>query len=302
MPSLREKLAGKKTKLATAGQGPGPRPAGVNGFEDGVFLYVPISEIRPNPDQPRQYFDPNSLAELAESIKEKGVLQPVIVRRGEDGGVILVAGERRVRAARLAGLERIPAVVTRGNQAEIALIENLQREDLRPIEEAEALQRMIEEYGYTHEGLAKVLGKARSTVTETLSLCRLPESIKEECRGKDTYPRRLLVEIAKLETEEEMLEVFRQVKEGKLDSESVRKISRSRGRLRSSQGSEMVLILRKVRKRLEGLSLEELPDGQRVEVLEEIGRLREILDAILKDVGAPTSRSDVLHRPGPSDG
>ena len=300
MPSLRDKLADKKTKLATAGHGPEDRPAGVNGFEEGTFLYVPISEIRPNPDQPRQYFDPGSLAELAESIKEKGVLQPVIVRRGEDGGVILVAGERRVRAARMAGLDRIPAVVTRGNQAEIALIENLQREDLRPVEEAEALQRMIEEYGYTHEGLARVLGKARSTVTETLSLCRLPESIKEECRGKDTYPRRLLVEIAKLDTEEEMLEVFRQVKEGKLDSESVRKISRSRGRRRSSQESEMVLVLRKMRRRLERLSLNGLPDGQKAEVLEEIGRLREILEAILRDVGAPTSRPDIPHSPAPT--
>ncbi len=295
MPSLRDKLADKRTKLATAGQGLEAGPVGLSGFEEGAFLYVPISEIRPNPDQPRQYFDPGSLAELAESIKEKGVLQPVIVRRCEDGGVILVAGERRVRAARMAGLDRIPAVVTRGNQAEIALIENLQREDLRPIEEAEALQRMVEDYGYTHDRLARVLGKARSTITETLSLCRLPESIKEECRGKDTYPRRLLVEIAKLETEEEMLEVFRQVKEGKLDSESVRNISRSRGRLRRSQGWEMVLMLRKARKRLERLSLKELPEGERGELLEEIVRLRQILEAVLNDVGAPTSPSDMVH-------
>lgn len=288
MPSMREKLAGKRTKLATAGKAPEDHPAALNRFQEGSFLYVPISEIKPNPDQPRQYFDPGSLAELAESIREKGVLQPIIVRKAEDGGVVLVAGERRVRAARLAGLERIPAVVTGGNQAEIALIENLQREDLKPIEEAEALQRMVEEYGYTHEELARVLGKARSTVTETLSLCRLPEGIKGECRGTDKYSRRLLVEIAKLETEEEMLEVFRQVKEGRLDSESVRRFSRGRRGKGKPEDEGLVVVLRRMRRKLESLSFDGVQGGQRAEVVDELRRLRGVLEVILANVGAPT--------------
>ena len=185
MPSIRKKLAGKKTKLAATQKKEADHPASLNNFTDGSFYQIEINLIEPDPNQPRQYFDPEALAELSESIKQKGVLQPVIIRRDKDGKIWLVARERRFRAAKMAGLEKIPAILTTGNPAEISLIENIQRENLNPIEEAQAMDRMVKEYKYTQEQLAQVIGKARTTITQTLSLNKLPDEIKTQCPRED---------------------------------------------------------------------------------------------------------------------
>jgi ParB family chromosome partitioning protein len=226
-----------------------------------------VGLISPNPYQPRKHFDPERLAELSESIKKKGVLQPVIIRKGDGGEVFLVAGERRLRAAKMAGLEKIPAILTKGNPAEIALIENLQRENLSPVEEAEALARMAEEFYYTQEQLAAVVGKARSTITETLSINKLPEAIKEECRRADIYPRRLLVEIAKQETPEEMTALFARVKEGGLKSDQVRTIARKQER---TERAPLIITLDKVSallKSLGKLELERLNQDEKIHLM-----------------------------------
>jgi len=280
MPSIREKLAEKRTKLAAPRGLVEEHPADPNHFPEGMLILVPVDEILPNPQQPRQYFDPDSLGELAESIKERGVLQPILVRRDEAGKIVLVAGERRLRAARMAGLERVPAVVTGGNEAEIALIENLQREDLKPVEEAEALWRMMKEHGYTHEQLARVIGKARTTVTETLSLVRLPEEIREECRRADSYPRRLLVEIAKLPSQEEMIRLFTRVRDGRLKSEGVRDITRAR-EVNTPGQSPLVRQVRGLIKRLERTRVERISEEERAELFRALRRLRGILEDLL---------------------
>lgn len=140
-----------------------------------------LTEIRPNSFQPRKTFDEEKLAELAASIKAHGVLQPVVVR-AVIGGFELVAGERRFRAAQMAGLSKIPAVVRELSDAEmmeLALIENLQREDLNPLEEAVAFQRLLQEFGLTQEELARHLGKSRSHIANTIRLLNLPESVQE---------------------------------------------------------------------------------------------------------------------------
>lgn len=141
---------------------------------------IPVSAVEPNPYQPRRSFDQENLRELAASIKEKGVLQPVTVR--EKGEIFeLVAGERRWRAAQVAGLSEIPAVVRELSDREvmeIALIENLQREDLNPIEEAEAYQVLMREFQLTQEEVAKAVGKGRPTVANRLRLLRLPEAVR----------------------------------------------------------------------------------------------------------------------------
>ena len=152
--SIRDKLAGKKSKLSQAAEPLADHPADLNDYPEGSFLRVAVDLVRPNPYQPRQHFDPEKLAELSQSIRRQGVLQPIVVRRDEAGQIFVVAGERRLRAAKMAGLEKIPAIVTKGHPAEIALIENLQREDLSPLEEAEALARMAAEFHYTQEQLA----------------------------------------------------------------------------------------------------------------------------------------------------
>lgn len=140
-----------------------------------------LNDIEPNKNQPRQYFDDDSLSELADSIRDHGVLQPLIVRPLSDGSYQLVAGERRWRASRLAGLTEVPVIVralTDSEVAVIALIENLQRENLNPIEEAEGISRLIEEYDFTQEQAAEKLGKSRSAVTNTLRLMALPERVR----------------------------------------------------------------------------------------------------------------------------
>ncbi len=228
MPSIRKKLAGKTSKLALPRERLEDHPADPREYREGEFCMVELGLINADPNQPRKYFDPESLAELSQSIGQKGVLQPIIIRRETNGGIYLVAGERRYRAAKMAGLEKIPAVLTRGNPMEIALIENLQRDNLRPVEEAEALGRMVEEYKYTHEQLSLVIGKARSTITEALSLNRLPEEIKEECRRADMYPRRLLIEVAKQKTSARMRSLFKKIKSAGLKSGQVRDITRNK--------------------------------------------------------------------------
>lgn len=143
---------------------------------------VPLDRIVPNRFQPRQQFETDELAQLAESITRNGVLQPILVRRKADGLFELIAGERRYRAAKLAGLKSIPAVVrnTSDEQAmELALVENLQREDLNPMEEARAYQRLTTEFGLTQEALAQKVGKDRSSVANSLRLLNLPNEIKE---------------------------------------------------------------------------------------------------------------------------
>lgn len=141
-----------------------------------------INEIIPNKEQPRKTFDEGSLAELAESIKQHGVLQPLLVRPLAEGGYQLVAGERRWRACRMAGLREVPVVIkelTDTETMEIAIIENLQREDLNPIEEAEGLQALIDKCGFTQEEIATSVGKSRPAIANSLRLLRLPPEVRE---------------------------------------------------------------------------------------------------------------------------
>ena len=144
-------------------------------------LYLDVDRIMPGKQQPRRVFHEESLKELAASIKEKGVLQPVIVSRTGDGAFNLIAGERRWRASILAGLKKIPAMiknVASKDSLEIALIENIQREDLNPIETAEAFNRLVKDFGLTQEDLAAKVGKERATVANYLRLLKLPDDIK----------------------------------------------------------------------------------------------------------------------------
>jgi ParB family transcriptional regulator, chromosome partitioning protein len=144
---------------------------------------VSIARVRPNPRQPRQLFNNERLAELAHSIREKGILEPLIVRQGEGEEFELIAGERRLRAAQLAGLETVPVLVRDSadrESLEIALIENLQREDLNPVDEARAYLRLSEEFGRTHAEISQEVGKDRSTVTNFLRILRLPQGVLDE--------------------------------------------------------------------------------------------------------------------------
>lgn len=185
------------------------------------FEEVPVSAIRPNTHQPRRNFSETSIKELASSIKEVGILQPLVIRSTETG-FELIAGERRLRAAKEAGLDRVPVLIRQageGESMEMALVENLQREDLNPLETAAAYQALMDSFGLTKDQLAGRLGKSRAAVSNTLRLTRLPESIRTMVlseRLSEGHARALLG----LETEERMLHVAEKVQAEKL---SVRK-------------------------------------------------------------------------------
>jgi ParB family transcriptional regulator, chromosome partitioning protein len=170
------------TKRMALGKGLGALLPEFGQAESKAFLYCGIEEIIPNRSQPRKHFDESKLQELAESIKEKGILEPLIVRKTNQGYELIV-GERRWRAAQKAGLKEVPVVVkeAEGREAlEISLIENLQREDLNPIEAAEAFKHLIEEFKISQEDLSKRIGKDRTTIANTLRLLKLPIEIRNQ--------------------------------------------------------------------------------------------------------------------------
>jgi len=175
-------------------------------------MEIPIDSIAPNPKQPRKDFEDSALNDLASSLRETGMLQPVVVRRMGQGYQLIV-GERRWRAAKLAGLSQVPAVIREATDAqtlELALIENLLREDLNPMEEAQAYQRLLTEFGWTQEELAQRVGRDRSTIANCLRLLKLPELVQADLRtGKLTmgHARALL----SLVSEDEQLKLRDQI-------------------------------------------------------------------------------------------
>jgi ParB family chromosome partitioning protein len=161
-------------------------PTGVVLSDEVGLQEIPTASIRPNSKQPREHFDEESMAALAESIREVGVLQPVLVRAGGDG-FELIAGERRWRAARRIGLQTIPAIVRTADDASMlqqAIIENVQREELNPLEEAAAYQQLIEDFGLTHDDVALRVGRSRTTITNTLRLLQLPPAIQRHLKER----------------------------------------------------------------------------------------------------------------------
>ena len=192
-------------------------------YEKGKLYDLNIADVQPDPDQPRKYFDEQALSELKSSIEKHGVLQPVLVRQGADGGLLLVSGERRYQASILAGCLTISAVFTDGEPAEISIVENLLRENLTAIEEAEAIERLRAQHDYTLVDLGTALGKAESTMSEILSLNRLPAAVKDDCRNDPKAARGILVAIASQKTPEKMTALYTKYKESGLTRGEIRK-------------------------------------------------------------------------------
>jgi ParB family transcriptional regulator, chromosome partitioning protein len=194
-----------------------------------VGRIIPISQIEPNPDQPRTEI--GDLTELVSSIKEKGVLEPLLVKPYSDGTWMIIAGERRWRAANLAGLREVPCIeldIDERGIAEIALIENMQRKDLTVWEEADGLAALSTRYGYTHDEIAKKIGKSRTTVTEALTIAGLPDEIREKCRRADINAKSALLEVARQFDEKAMHDFLDNLAGKNSDRESFRKAARPR--------------------------------------------------------------------------
>lgn len=174
-------------------------------FGGAVGKFLPITDIETNPDQPRHTV--GDLTDLKASIESKGILEPILVRPTENGRYQIISGERRFRAALEAGLSEVPTIefdVPANEVLEIALVENLHRKDLTPFEEAEGFQSLIERHGYTHQHVSETVGKSRVAITESLTLMRIPEDLREICRRADIDSKSLLLGIARSETPEGM--------------------------------------------------------------------------------------------------
>jgi ParB family chromosome partitioning protein len=184
-------------------------------YEKNKLYQVPLAELQPDPSQPRKYMDPVTLEELTASIRQMGIIEPVVCRQDPETSLVyVVAGERRCAAARKAGLATVPAIFIDGaNCAEVALVENLLRQDLNPVEEAEALKRLMDDHAYEQEQLAAIIGKSQPTISKSLSLNRLPREIRDECRQDPTVSRNVLIEIARKKQERSMLTQFRKFRE-----------------------------------------------------------------------------------------
>lgn len=181
------------------------------------IIEIDLSKIDPNPDQPRKTFNQESLRELATTIEKHGLIQPITVKKVDSNDrYVLVAGERRLRAFELLKRTSIPAILTMGNADEIALIENIQREDLDPLDEAEAFELMIKRHGYTQEQLGTIIGKAQNTVSQTLILLKLPTIIREQYHTVPHVNKSILVEIARLKDENQQIKLWNQIAQGKL--------------------------------------------------------------------------------------
>jgi ParB family chromosome partitioning protein len=190
-----------------------------------VGRMIPVDKIRPNPDQPRKAL--GELRELTDSIKEKGVLEPLLVRfMPRDDCYHIISGERRYHASRAAGLREVPCIEKIADDAEtleLALIENLQRKDLTPFEEADGLQRLAETFEYTHDDIAKKIAKARSSVTETMSLRVIPEVVRKRCLDLGVVSKSLLLQVARQPNERKMLESVQRIAQGGLTRDEARR-------------------------------------------------------------------------------
>jgi ParB family transcriptional regulator, chromosome partitioning protein len=182
----------------------------------GNLYALDVNSIQPDPEQPRKYFDEQALAELSASITSHGVLQPILVRGGDDSRFLIVSGERRYQASLKAGLATIPAIITDDEPAEISIIENLLRENLTAIEEAEAVERLRAVHDYGLSDLATALGKSDSTLSEILSLNKLPTAVKDDCRNDPKAGRSILALIARQKTREKMTALYTKYKESGL--------------------------------------------------------------------------------------
>ena len=233
-----------------------------------VIDEIDVRFIHPNPNQPRKTFDEETLKGLASSIEQKGLLQPILIKPMAEAahGYILVAGERRWRAHQLLERPTILAIITHGDVDEIAIIENLQRENLNPIEEADGIARLKETHRYTDEVLAKTLGKSRSMVTEMLGIARLPETIRAECRPADmTISRSTLFELVRLGNEKEQLSLWEQIKAGGMTRQAIRATKEKTKIKRHTLNQDVALVAgRKFLKELEALSPASIEEDTRL--------------------------------------
>jgi ParB family transcriptional regulator, chromosome partitioning protein len=248
-------------------------------YEKGKLYHLSLNVILADPNQPRKVMEAQALDELASSIGKHGILEPILFRRNEDGSLIVVAGERRIAAARKAGLNAVPAIYVDGNCSEIALVENLLRQDLTAVEEAEALQRLMDQQKYTHEQLSGVIGKARTTISDILLINRLPLEIRDDCRGNRLISKKILIEISRKKQERAMLTAYYDYK-NKL--QQVKRTRRKKSDAASADGFEsLAVMIDRILTRLNDGQMNDREDENPDNFRNTLERLRDRINAFL---------------------
>ncbi|MBF0611892.1 MAG: ParB/RepB/Spo0J family partition protein [Magnetococcales bacterium] len=236
---------------------------------------IPLADIDPDVNQPRKIMDKNALNDLSKSIEKHGIIQPIIVRDGGNGKYIIVAGERRYQAAKLAGRTTIPALTTTGEPAEIALVENLLREDLTPLEEARAMERLKKEAGYNNQKIADFLGKAESTVSETLKILSLPDSIIKEIDGGRVVQKRILVAIARIGDAKKQSVLWRSYKKNDIGRDDITKNAAADDDKRKDKFNVFTRFLNASNNKFDSFDAGKLDDEQREELIKILIILKE---------------------------
>jgi len=256
---------------------------------------IGIDRIQPNPHQPRKQF--GDLSEMVSSVKEKGILEPILVRSFEDGFQI-IAGERRYQAAKIAGLQHVPCIevdVDARGMLEISLIENLQRKDLSPFEEAAAIQRLCDQFRYTHEEIARKLGKSRTVITEALSLNRMPEAVQDRCRRADITSKSMLLEIVRQPNEEAMHRLLDKIDREGMTREEARQFKREPG---AEQGRRPRNYTYRYRPESEDFQFSLTFKKPEVERSELIQALQRVLERLLADASEDADSNTAAEAPG----
>jgi len=251
-------------------------------YEKGKLYQLSLSEIAVDQTQPRKYFDEQALLELKGSIEKHGVLQPVLVRRAKEGGFLLVSGERRYQASAKAGLASIPAIITDGDPTEIAIVENLLRENLTAIEEAEAIAQLKDSHHYELCDLAQAIGKAESTLCEILSITKLPDEIKDDCRSDPAVSRKALIEVARQPTWAKMKAMYKRFKASGAHGTGIGKVT-ARG------AGEPITLVKKFIERIAALQVGELDKEQKEALANDIEALRLVLNKKMRGLKSPGS-------------
>ncbi len=247
---------------------------------------VPLALLQSDPAQPRKYLDPAALDELTASIAQHGVLEPILFREAPDTKLLyIVAGERRCAAARKAGLTEVPGIlVDSPNHAEYAVIENILRQGLDPIEEAEAYDALIKGKNYTQADLAKIIGKSVVTVSEAISLTRLPQEIRDECRNDPTVPKKVLVKIARNKQQRSMLTAYHKYREAQA------KAAAPATRTKRPPTESLIATLEVTEQKVEALDMNALSASDLTSILETMTTLKNLLEQTIANAPTPPKK------------
>ncbi len=250
-------------------------------YVKGRIYKLDVNSLQADPQQPRKYLDSGALSELAASIQKHDVLQPILFRQDDQGTLFIVAGERRVAASKQAGIATIPGIYVEGKYREISLVENILRENLTPVEEAEGMKLLMAEEGYNQYQLADMLGKTQSSVSKTLTINNLPEDILNQARSNPNIPKTVLMEAAGAKTEKGMRTVF----ERYMAQQAKKSAAPTPAKPRVSKETAIINQTVAFNDKLANLQLENWNEVNRQELTGVLGDIRQTATSLLLTLG-----------------